>query len=144
MVICLCLYMWTGFYQDLGKSKLVQIASYQMLQSSTACKVFKKLWLPNGFALRHLRQLLMSKMLVQNYFYEHWYIGNSCTVLWSFMLVFWNMRLLSGESVLQTLVKDDFFIFYFLRIFILSLFIDVEVYFWRHNYKCVKFLVAWW
>lgn len=53
----------------------------QTLQNSTDCRVLKKLKSSSGFALHRHQQLLMSKTLVKNFFFEHWYIGKECFIL---------------------------------------------------------------
>lgn len=65
----------TGSYQDPGKSSLENMINQPMLQSSTGCRVFKKLWWYNGFASHLHPQLLMLKMLVPNFCWEHWFTG---------------------------------------------------------------------
>ncbi|CAL5379448.1 unnamed protein product [Camellia sinensis] len=62
-----------GFCQDLGKSNLENMINHLMLLSNIGCRVFKRLWLFNGSALHLPPLLMMLRLLVPNFSFEHCY-----------------------------------------------------------------------
>ncbi|CAL5379374.1 unnamed protein product [Camellia sinensis] len=62
-----------GFCQDLGKLNLENMINHLMLLSNIGCRVFKRLWLFNGSALHLPPLLMMLRLLVPNFSFEHCY-----------------------------------------------------------------------
>ncbi|CAL5379366.1 unnamed protein product [Camellia sinensis] len=71
----------TGFCQDLGKSNLENMINHLMLLSNIGCRVFKRLWLYNGSALHLSPLLMMLRLLVPNFSFEHCYTGRPANIL---------------------------------------------------------------